>query len=133
LPILNGFVGEFLILSSSFGVHAGWAAAATVGVILSAAYMLWLVQRIFYGPVSSLVGGKGAPDLLFHEAIALWPAAVLMFIMGIASPLWIRAIDPTVGALVDTVPGAASSTARAPAISAQAAPSPSTVVTAEKQ
>jgi NADH-quinone oxidoreductase subunit M len=133
LPILNGFVGEFLILSSSFGVHAGWAAAATVGVILSAAYMLWLVQRIFYGPVSSLVGGKGAPDLLFHEAIALWPAAVLMFIMGVASPFWIRSIDPTVAALVDTITGASSSTAQAPAMSAQATPAPSSAVAAEKQ
>jgi NADH-quinone oxidoreductase subunit M len=133
LPILNGFVGEFLILSSSFGVHASWAAAATVGVILSAAYMLWLVQRIFYGPISSLVGGKGAPDLLFHEAIALWPAAVLMFIMGVASPFWIRAIDPTVGALVGSIAAAASSTAQAPAMSAQAAPSPSTLIAVEKR
>ena len=103
LPILNGFVGEFLILSSSFGVHSGWTAAATVGVILSAAYMLWLVQRIFYGPPSSLVTGKTAPDLLFHESVALWPVAVLMFIMGVASPFWIRAIDPTVTALSNSV------------------------------
>ena len=118
LPILNGFVGEFLILSSSFGAHAGWAAAATIGVILSATYMLWLVQRIFYGPTSSLVNGKNAPDLLLHESVALWPAVVLMFIMGVASPLWIRAIDPTVTALVDTI---------------QAAPSPATGIVAEQQ
>ncbi len=104
LPILNGFVGEFLILSSSFGSggdHAGWAAAATVGVILSAAYMLWMVQRVFYGPASSLVSGKESPDLLFHEGLALWPAAALMLVMGVASPLWIRLIDPTVTALVE--------------------------------
>ena len=55
LPMLNGFVGEFLILSSTFtGVSRGWAIAATLGVILGAAYMLWLVQRIFYGPESEL-------------------------------------------------------------------------------
>jgi NADH-quinone oxidoreductase subunit M len=106
LPILNGFVGEFLILSSSYGVHAAWAAAATIGVILSAAYMLWMVQRIFYGPTSSLVAGKGSSDLLFREAFALWPVVVLMFIMGVASPLWIRAIDPTVTALVETIQAA---------------------------
>ncbi len=129
LPILNGFVGEFLILSSSFSVHSGWAAAATIGVILSAAYMLWLVQRVFYGPTSSLVGGKGAPDLLFHEALALWPVAILMFIMGVASPLWIRAIDPTVTALVGTIGSFTASTAMA----AQAAPSPSASIPAEKQ
>jgi NADH-quinone oxidoreductase subunit M len=131
LPILNGFVGEFLILSSSFGAHAGWAAAATIGVILSATYMLWLVQRLFYGPTSSLVNGKNAPDLLLHESVALWPAAVLMFIMGVASPLWIRAIDPTVTALVATIAAVPSTTA--PAMAAKAAPSPSTDVPAEKQ
>jgi len=104
LPILNGFVGEFLILSSSFGVgHVAWTAAATIGVILSAAYMLWMVQRVFYGPTSSLVTGKAGPDLLFREGLALWPVAVLMFIMGVASPFWIRAIDPTVTALVSVI------------------------------
>ena len=51
LPMLNGFIGEFLILSSTFtGVSRGWAIAAALGVILGAAYMLWLVQRLFYGP-----------------------------------------------------------------------------------
>src|ERR1035438_3420346 len=49
LPMLGGFVGEFLILSSTFtGVSRGWAIAASLGVILGAAYMLWLVQRLFY-------------------------------------------------------------------------------------
>jgi NADH-quinone oxidoreductase subunit M len=133
LPILNGFVGEFLILSSSFGAHAGWAAAATLGVILSAAYMLWLVQRVFYGPISSLVGGKGVPDLLFHEAIALWPAAVLMFIMGIASPFWIGAIDPAVSALVITLGGAAPLAAPPALTATKTATSPSTVAAAEKR
>ncbi len=134
LPILNGFVGEFLILSSSFGVHAGWAAAATLGVILSAAYMLWLVQRVFYGPASSLVGGKPAPDLLFHEAVALWPAAVLMLAMGVCSPLWIRLIDPAAAALAATVPGAAPSASPSAASSApaQTTASPSAVAAAEK-
>ncbi len=103
LPILNGFVGEFLILSSSFGVHKAWAAVATIGVILSAAYMLWMVQRVFYGPASSLVTGKASPDLLFREAVALWPVAVLILIMGVCSPFWINAIDPTVTALVETI------------------------------
>jgi NADH-quinone oxidoreductase subunit M len=120
LPILNGFVGEFLILSSSFGHHAGWAAAATIGVILSAAYMLWMVQRIFYGPTSSLVSGRNAPDLLFHESVALWPAAVLMFIMGVAAPFWIGVIDPTVAALVGTITSPPASASLLPGMSSQA-------------
>lgn len=93
LPILNGFVGEFLILSGSYGVHAHWAAAATIGVILSAGYMLWMVQRIFYGPQSTFVHGHNTHDMVAREHLALWPMAVLMLIMGIASPYWIKAID----------------------------------------
>ncbi len=55
LPMLNGFVGEFLILSSTFtGVSRGAAIAATLSVILGAAYMLWLMQRLFYGTESNL-------------------------------------------------------------------------------
>ena len=63
LPLFNGFIGEFLVLSGSFQVHPQWVAAATIGVILSASYMLWMVQRIFYGKESSLVVNRPAFDL----------------------------------------------------------------------
>ena len=102
LPMLNGFVGEFLVLSGSFLSHPGWTAAATIGVILSAAYMLWMVQRVFYGTASTLVTERTAPDLNLREHAALWPTAALMLIMGIASPFWIRAIDQGVTAVLTT-------------------------------
>jgi len=93
LPMLNGFVGEFLVLSSTFtGVSRGWAVWGTAGVILSAAYMLWLVQRIFYGPESEFVLAKPATDLKLGESAALWPLALLMLLMGLAPSLWMRAI-----------------------------------------
>ena len=64
LPMLSGFVGEFLILLGTFtGVSKGWAIAATLGVILGAAYMLWLVQRLFFGPESALAASKPPEDL----------------------------------------------------------------------
>ncbi len=100
LPILNGFVGEFLVLSSGFAVSYGWGAAATAGVILSAAYMLWMVQRVFYGPDSAMIDRNPVPDLVAREHLALWPAAVLMLIMGVASPYWIRAIGQGVPAVL---------------------------------
>ena len=94
LPLLNNFVGEFLILSNTFmGVSKGWAIAAALGVILSAAYMLSLVQRIFYGTESALVTSKPSDDLHFRELIVLWPLAVLMLVMGVAPSLWLRAIE----------------------------------------
>jgi len=94
LPMLGGFVGEFLILSSTFaGVSKGWAVAAAVGVILSAAYMLWLVQRLFYGPESKLALSKPPDDLDRRELAVLWPLAVLMLVMGLAPMLWLPAIE----------------------------------------
>ncbi len=94
LPMLNGFVGEFLILSSTFiGVSQGWATAATVSVILGAAYTLWLVQRLFYGPESALATEKPAADLRWNEWIVLAPLAILMLVMGLVPGLWIPAIE----------------------------------------
>jgi NADH-quinone oxidoreductase subunit M len=87
-------VGEFLILSSTFtGVSRGWAIAASLGVILSAAYMLWLVQRLFYGPESSMSASIPGEDLHFREQAVLWPLAVLMLVMGLAPSLWLPAIE----------------------------------------
>ncbi len=94
LPLFNGFVGEFLVLSGSFTSHPRWVAVAAVGVILSASYMLWMIQRIFYGRESSLVVNRPAPDLDFREHVTLWPMAILMLAMGVLSPYWIKAIEP---------------------------------------
>ena len=96
LPILNGFVGEFLILSGSFQTHARLASAATLGVILSASYMLWMLQRVFYGAPSQLVAGAMRADVNWRERAALWPTVALMIAMGLASVYWMRAIDATV-------------------------------------
>ncbi len=97
LPMLNGFVGEFLILSSTFaGGHRGWAVVATLGVILGAAYMLWLVQRLFYGPESTLTMSKPADDLHFGERAVLYPLALLMLVMGVAPNIWLSTIENAV-------------------------------------
>ena len=98
LPMLNSFIGEFLILSSTFtGVSRGWAIAATLGVILSAAYMLWLVQRLFYGPESQLAASRPPVDLRFGELAILWSFAVLMLVMGLAPSFWINTIEIRTG------------------------------------
>ncbi len=94
LPMLSGFVGEFLILSSTFaGVSRPWAVTATLGVILGAAYMLWLVQRLFYGPESALAVSKPSADLRFGELAVLTPLVVLMLVMGLAPNLWLNSIQ----------------------------------------
>lgn len=101
LPILNGFVGEFLVLSGSFAGHHGWVVVATLGVILSASYMLWFIQRVFYGPPSTLVESKPGLDVNFRELVTLWPMVLLMVVMGVASSYWIRAIEQGVRPLSD--------------------------------
>ncbi|MGC2580709.1 MAG: NADH-quinone oxidoreductase subunit M [Acidobacteriaceae bacterium] len=118
LPLLNGFVGEFLVLSGSFPVHPAWVGVATLGVILSAAYMLWMVQRIFYGQPSSLVVNRVNVDLTAREHITLWPMAVLMLAMGVLSPYWIKAIDGAMSGLANPATLTASHTIPAPALRA---------------
>jgi NADH-quinone oxidoreductase subunit M len=108
LPLMNGFVGEFLVLSGSYAVHPGWVLAATVGTILSAAYMLTMIQRIFYGRESQRVTEKPHFDLGFREHVTLWPMAVLMLVMGVASPYWIKGIEGGVSPLA-SAPSAAPS------------------------
>ena len=116
LPLFNGFVGEFLVLSGSFASHPGWVAGATVGVILSASYMFWMVQRIFYGQESSLVSTRPHLDLGFREQIALWPMAVLMVVMGVLSPYWIRAINSAMSGLADQPAAVSQARAIAPGV-----------------
>jgi len=99
LPMLNGFVGEFLVFSGSAqsAIAAGhgffWTALATSGVILTAAYMLWMIQRVFYGGLGIKSETVAGWDLDAREHLALWPLVALFLAMGVASPLWTRAID----------------------------------------
>jgi len=95
LPLLNGFVGEFLVLSGAFQAKAIWGILAATGVIWSACYLLWMYQRVFFGKVSRLANQQ-LPDLSGRERTALWPAAILALAMGVAPLLWLNAIDPAV-------------------------------------
>lgn len=109
LPMLNSFVGEFLILSGTMQTSIAhrhfWTALATSGVILSAAYMLSMIQRVFYGGLGPK-SEQAACDLDVREHLALWPMIALFLAMGVASPLWMRAID-TFGTAAVTIPAKA--------------------------
>jgi len=97
LPMLNGFVGEFLVLSggmqSAVSHHIGWTTLATTSVILTASYMLWMIQRVFYGDLSHKAEAVPAVDLDAREHLALWPLVILFLFMGVASPVFMKAID----------------------------------------
>ena len=97
LPMLNGFVGEFLILSGSMSSivthHIFWTVFAATGVIFGASYLLWMIQRVFYGKLGVRPEEVPGWDLTAREHLELWPFAALFLIMGVASPLWMRAIN----------------------------------------
>lgn len=108
LPMLNSFVGEFLILSGGmqaiFAHHILWTVIGTTGVILSAGYMLAAIQRVFYGETGLRPAEVSAWDLSTREHLALWPMVVLFLAMGVASPFWMRSIDPTGSRIARTLP-----------------------------
>lgn len=97
LPMLNGFVGEFLILSgtlqSVYGHPVLWTVVGTTGVIFGAAYMLLMIQRVFYGETGIRPEEVRGWDLTRREHVELWPFAALFLVMGLFSPFWMRAID----------------------------------------
>ena len=95
LPLLNGFIGEFLVLSGSFQARAIYGILGATGVIWSACYLLWMYQRVFFGTVKHEINDS-LPDLDARERIALWPAAVAALVMGVAPLVWLSAIDPAV-------------------------------------
>ena len=113
LPMLNGFVGEFLVFSgamqSNVSHHTGWTVLATTGVILTASYMLRMIQRLFYGDIGLRPAGIAGWDLDAREHIALWPLMTLFVLMGVASPFWMRAIDAS-GVTLATAPAAMDTT-----------------------
>jgi NADH-quinone oxidoreductase subunit M len=82
LPLLNGFIGEFLILRGVFEANKIWAAFAASGIVLGAAYMLWLYQRTMYGQVTN-EKNKKLPDLYAREWAYFMPLIILAFWIGI--------------------------------------------------
>ncbi|MCL4809476.1 MAG: NADH-quinone oxidoreductase subunit M, partial [Thermoanaerobaculia bacterium] len=82
LPLLNGFVGEFTILVGVFLVDWRWALLACLGVVLGAAYMLWLYQRVFFGELKH-DENRGLQDVNLREILTLAPLVVLCFWIGV--------------------------------------------------
>lgn len=86
LPGLNGFIGEFLILNGAFNSEVipqnAFAVFAALGVILAAAYMLWMYQRVMFGPIKHKVNEK-LQDLNAREIGILVPLIILMFWIGV--------------------------------------------------
>ena len=108
LPGLSGFVGEFLIIVGTFSAQKGatgmpdifgnarlFAALAATGVVLGAVYMLWLFQRVMFGPLSN-PANKRLRDLTPREGLVLLPMLAMAFWLGIYPNTFLKDIDPAV-------------------------------------
>ncbi len=104
LPGLNGFIGEFLILSGTFQAHPRAAVIAATGVILAAIYLLWLVQRVFFGPVTS-EENRQIPDVRWNEIAAMVPLVVLMVWIGVHPNTFLKPMTASVTQLISVVKG----------------------------
>jgi len=134
LPGTNGFVGEFLILSGTWlGRMPGTqllAAIGATGVILGAVYMLWLVERVFYGKLEN-EENRHLPDLSLREVFVIAPMVVFIVWMGIAPQPFLAPMRPAVDRLVARMdeadrrlhPGQRTVGSQPPAIAAAPAPS----------
>jgi len=94
LPMLNNFVGEFLVLQGTALANYTWAVWAALGVILSACYMLWLYQRVFYGVASESLRSR-LPDLNPREWAMVVPLVAMMVWMGVYSQSFLPPVSKT--------------------------------------
>jgi NADH-quinone oxidoreductase subunit M len=111
LPGMNGFVGEFLIMLGAFKWDPRFVVGAGLGVILSAVYMLWMFQRVFYGPVTN-DRNKHLPDLSFREWAIVAPLAALAIVMGVFPNVFLKPMEPAVQRIVERVQAHTSAVAR---------------------
>jgi NADH-quinone oxidoreductase subunit M len=95
VPGFNGFIGEFLILVGSFTFSPGLVMLSTLGVILSAAYILWMVQRVMYGEVTNEKNAN-LPDLSPREWATLLPLVFLALFMGVFSSYFTPSLEKPV-------------------------------------
>ena len=102
LPGLNGFVGEFLILVGAFQYNKIYAAIAVIGIILGAAYMLWLYQRMMFGTLDN-PENKNLPDMNRREIAYMIPLIIFMFWIGLYPKPFIKIIEPAVINIVKKV------------------------------
>jgi NADH-quinone oxidoreductase subunit M len=102
LPLLNGFVGEFTILQGAFMEKWKWGAWAVPGVVLAAAYLLWLYQRVFFGTVTNPKNEK-LHDLTPREVATFVPLLVMAFWIGLYPKPFFQILEQPVNHLVATV------------------------------
>ena len=102
LPLMNGFIGEFVILQGVLQENLWWAVAGASGIVLGAAYMLWLYQRTMFGKLDNPANEK-LPDLNLREVVTFAPLVILVFWIGIYPAPFLDALEEPVNNIVAAV------------------------------
>ena len=102
LPALNGFVGEFTILVGAANRNIWWAVFAAVGIVLGAAYLLWLYQRVFWGPLDN-PKNQGVPDVNGRELGLMLSLVALMVWIGVYPKPFFEPLEEPVNYIVRKV------------------------------
>ncbi|MFN2426886.1 MAG: proton-conducting transporter membrane subunit, partial [Candidatus Binatia bacterium] len=106
LPGLNGFVGEFLILLGGFRFDVALGAIAASGVVLGAAYMLWMYQRVMFGEITNEKNAT-LKDMSPRELAVILPLVALAFVMGVYPKPFFDTMRTSVARTLDRIPDAA--------------------------
>ena len=99
LPGLNGFVGEFLILAGAWSVYPVAVVLGGLGIILGAVYMLWMVERVFWGPLDN-PKNQGLSDLSLRELVVVAPLLVFIVWIGIYPNTFLNPMEAAVRLLL---------------------------------
>jgi NADH-quinone oxidoreductase subunit M len=102
LPLLNGFIGEYYVMLGTFMANWRWAAWAVPGVVLAAAYLLWLYQRVFFGTVTNPKNEK-LHDLTPREIATFVPLVIMAFWIGLYPKPFLQILEQPVNHLVATM------------------------------
>jgi len=102
LPTLNGFIGEFVILQGTFEVSKVWAAVGVSGIVLGAAYLLWLYQRTMFGALDN-PKNKTLKDVNFRELMTLLPLIAWAFWIGLYPKPFFHILEKPVEKIVRRV------------------------------
>jgi NADH-quinone oxidoreductase subunit M len=101
LPGLAGFVAEFMVFSGAFPVFTTYTIISATSVIITAAYYLWAIHRMFLGKLNHLY--KGYPDLVWRERLTLYPLAAIAIVLGFYPQAILQYINGTLHLLVQNI------------------------------
>jgi NADH-quinone oxidoreductase subunit M len=97
--LLNGFVGEFLVLLGTFLGYRWWVVPAAFGIVLAAVYLLWAYQRVFQGE-PTIEANRSLTDLVPREMAMLAPALALIVLIGVYPQPFLARIEPSAKRIV---------------------------------